>query len=93
MVVIQPAIFEDIAQEAIHLCRQSLVTASENIKAKNTPASALDGALFLVRHLFILKEMTQNLDLSQRNAAPIGTSSSDYAGGMAGMHLVTLFIY
>lgn len=76
----QPAIFEDIAQEAVNLCRQSLVSASELIKGiKVAPLSApgastnsgskkLDGGLFLVRHLLILKEMTQNLDFVNRDS-------------------------
>lgn len=76
---IQPAIFEDIAQEAINICRLSLVSAAEMIKGVKTnvisqgPGSSyatsktLDGELFLVRHLLILKEMTQNLDLVGRD--------------------------
>lgn len=60
----QPAIFDDIAQEAVNLCRQSLVVASDALKAKNLPNSTLDGQLFLVRHILILKEMTQNLDFA-----------------------------
>ena len=75
----QPAIFEDIAQEAINICKQSLVSAADTIKGLKTsvssqgPGSAyttsktLDGELFLVRHLLILKEMTQNLDLVGRD--------------------------
>ncbi|KAJ7592675.1 Sec34-like family-domain-containing protein [Mycena floridula] len=64
---VKPAIFEDIAQEAISLCRQSLVAASQNIAARNPPMSGLDGSLFLVRHLLILKEITNKLDLVQRD--------------------------
>ncbi|KAF7319724.1 RRM domain-containing protein [Mycena kentingensis (nom. inval.)] len=74
---VNPAIFEDIAQEAVTLCRQSLVLAADMIKqrppgeksdAKVAPlppslAHTLDGGLFLVRHLLILKEITHNLDL------------------------------
>lgn len=78
---VQPAIFEDIAQEAINICRQSLVLAAEMIKGVKTnvisqaPGSSyvtsktLDGELFLVRHLLILKEVTQNLDLVGRDDA------------------------
>jgi len=55
----QPAIFEDLAQEAINLCRQTLVSAAEMVKAQNASSSVLDGHLFLVRHLLILKEMTR----------------------------------
>jgi len=76
---VQPAIFEDIAQEAINICKQSLVSAADAIKGVKTnvisqgPGSSyttsktLDGELFLVRHLLILKEMTQNLDLVGRD--------------------------
>ena len=76
---VQPAIFEDIAQEAINICRQSLVSAADAIKgvkadvtlhgpgSSYTTSKTLDGELFLVRHLLILKEMTQNLDLVGRN--------------------------
>lgn len=75
----QPAIFEDIAQEAINLCKQSLVSAADTIKGVKTnivsqgqgtsyaTSSTLDGELFLVRHLLILKEVTQNLDLVSRD--------------------------
>ena len=66
----QPAIFENIAQEAITLCRQSLIAASDMIRSKNTPSSKLDAPLFLVRHLLILKEMTHNLDFVQRDVQP-----------------------
>jgi len=76
---VQPAIFEDIAQEAINICKQSLVSAADMIKGVKTNAvpqgpgasyatsKTLDGELFLVRHLLILKEMTQNLDLVGRD--------------------------
>ncbi|EGN97381.1 hypothetical protein SERLA73DRAFT_57800 [Serpula lacrymans var. lacrymans S7.3] len=67
---VKPAIFEDIAQEAISLCRQSFVSPSQNICARNPPSSTLDGELFLVRHLLILKDMTQTLDFGQRNSGP-----------------------
>lgn len=77
--VVQPAIFEDIAQEAINICRQSLVSAADTIKGVKTnvisqgqgssyaTSKTLDGELFLVRHLLILKEVTQNLDLVSRD--------------------------
>ena len=63
----QPVIFEDIAQETVSLCRQSLVAAGDMLKMRNPPTSHLDAQLFLVRHLLILKEITQNLDLGQRD--------------------------
>ncbi|KAF7972543.1 hypothetical protein HWV62_17744 [Athelia sp. TMB] len=67
---VNPAIFEDIAQEAVSLCRQSFISASELIKSKNTPSCAMDAQLFLARHLLILKEMTHNLDFVQRDVKP-----------------------
>lgn len=75
---VKPAIFEDIAQEAANLCRQSLVAASEAIKTR----SGLDGHLFLVRNLLILKEITRNLDLDQRNTIEPSSSKSttDFGG-------------
>lgn len=77
----KPAIFDDIAQEAVNLCRQTLVSAAENVKSRNPPSSFLDGQLFLVRHLLILKEMTTNLDLSERDA----DRKVDF-GGVTGKH-------
>ncbi|TFK53805.1 Sec34-domain-containing protein [Heliocybe sulcata] len=77
---VKPAIFEDIAQEGIGLCRQSLVSAADLIKAKNTSTSVLDAQLFLVRHLLILKEMTHSLDLRQRELGVGSSSGQDYLG-------------
>lgn len=62
----QPNVFEDIAQEAISVCRQSLSSAAEIIAAKPT-SSTTHGNLFLVRHLLILKEMTASVDLVRRD--------------------------
>ncbi|KAG8953489.1 Golgi transport complex subunit 3 [Tulasnella sp. 424] len=65
---VKPAIFEDIAYEAISLCRESLMSASDLISAKSKSATALqpnspDGQLFLIRHLLILKEMATAVGL------------------------------
>lgn len=38
------------------------------VKLRSPPSTVLDGQLFLVRHLLILKDVTQNLDLVQRDA-------------------------
>ena len=65
--VSKPAIFDDIAREAVNLCLQSLVSASQTIRSKHAWGSILDSYLFLVRHLLILKEITQNLDLENKN--------------------------
>ena len=63
----EPAIFDDIAREAVTLCLQSLVSAAQTLRSKQPIGSVLDSYLFLVRHLLILKEMTQNLDLENKN--------------------------
>lgn len=47
----------------MNYCRQSLVVAADALKARNSSLT-LDGQLFLVRHIMILKEMTQNLDFA-----------------------------
>lgn len=40
------------------------------LKLRNPPTSTLDANLFLARHLLILKEIAQNLDLVQRDIEP-----------------------
>ncbi|KAG1812095.1 Sec34-like family-domain-containing protein [Suillus subaureus] len=65
----QPAIFEDIAHEAVSLCRQSLVTSS-NLVEQRSSTGVLDGQLFLVRHLLILKEVANNLDYTPKDTEP-----------------------
>ncbi|KAH7888905.1 Sec34-like family-domain-containing protein [Phlebopus sp. FC_14] len=67
---VKPAIFEDIAQEAVSFCRQSLVSSSSIIGQRSPPTSALDGELFLARHLLILKEVANNLDFVQKDTQP-----------------------
>ncbi|KAF6744945.1 COG3 protein [Ephemerocybe angulata] len=61
---VKPAIFEDIAQEAALLCRHSLFSVADIIKARPPPSTPLDGSLFLVRHLLILKEVARRVGLS-----------------------------
>jgi len=50
------------------------VAASENIALRNPPSSALDGHLFLVRHLLILKEMTHRLDFVPKDTESRSTA-------------------
>ncbi|KZV93433.1 Sec34-domain-containing protein [Exidia glandulosa HHB12029] len=78
-----PVIFEDIAQEAVSLCRQSLATASETLAAKNPPTSSFDGLLFLIRHLLLLKETVATLEFaSQGDAAIEPVASTDTLGNL-----------
>jgi hypothetical protein len=53
---------EDIAQEALSYSRTSLISASDLIRSRNPPGTYLDGSLFLVRFLLILKEVMTSLD-------------------------------
>ncbi|KAG5651929.1 hypothetical protein H0H81_006911 [Sphagnurus paluster] len=78
---VKPAIFEDIAQEAISLCRQALVAAADIMRVK----APLDAQLFLVRHLLLLKEITQNLDLAQRDGEASGSGGGRSVGDAVGM--------
>ncbi|KAH8549971.1 Sec34-like family-domain-containing protein [Umbelopsis sp. PMI_123] len=50
---VRTTVFEDLAQEAVSICKQSLAIASENVSMNH---SKLDGQLFLIKHLLILKE-------------------------------------
>ncbi|KAJ3006878.1 UNVERIFIED_CONTAM: Golgi transport complex subunit 3, partial [Siphonaria sp. JEL0065] len=52
-------IFEDLAQEAIDLCRKSMISASEIIATKNT---RLDGQFFLIKNLLMLREQIAPFD-------------------------------
>ncbi|KAJ7837718.1 Sec34-like family-domain-containing protein [Mycena leptocephala] len=80
---VNPAIFEDIAQEAVTLCRQSLILASDMLKQRvGSSTSSLDGELFLVRHLLILKEITHNLDLAQRDGEDFQYGVTDTLASM-----------
>lgn len=75
---VKPAIFEDIAQEAVSLCRQSLIVASEQVRSSKT---ALDAQLFLARHLLILKEMAKNLVFGREGGGG-GGADGDGKGGI-----------
>jgi hypothetical protein len=55
-------IFGDLAQDALHACRAAVAGAAESIRAR----ASLDGALFAVRHLLLLKELAGGLELAQR---------------------------
>ncbi|KAJ3389292.1 Golgi transport complex subunit 3 [Lobulomyces angularis] len=53
------AIFEDISQEAVEICRNSLLSASNIISKKQ---SKLDGQLFLIKNLLMLREQISKFD-------------------------------
>ncbi|GAA5916133.1 hypothetical protein JCM5296_007314 [Sporobolomyces johnsonii] len=76
------SIFEDFAGEAVTLCRQSLLTAAAQIAARADPASQLDGQLFLVRHLLLLKETVRSVDLVQIERAADFSSVTDALSNM-----------
>ncbi|ORZ02713.1 Sec34-like family-domain-containing protein [Syncephalastrum racemosum] len=50
---VQTGVFEDLAQEAVSFCEDSLKQAYETVMSTK---SRLDGQLFLIRHLLVLKE-------------------------------------
>ncbi|GAA5814892.1 hypothetical protein MFLAVUS_008395 [Mucor flavus] len=50
---VQTGVFEDLAQEAVSLCNESLQRASETV---TNLKSRLDGELFLIKNLLVLKE-------------------------------------
>ncbi|RIA80198.1 Sec34-like family-domain-containing protein [Glomus cerebriforme] len=55
---VNTTIFDDIAQDVVDLCLQSLLTASELIIKEHK----LDGQLFLIKHLLILKDQIASFD-------------------------------
>lgn len=64
----QSEVFDDIAHEAINLCRHSLKVAADNISTKAPLDSRNDGLLFFIRHLLILKDMASALKLKERDS-------------------------
>ncbi|GBB87592.1 hypothetical protein RclHR1_14060001 [Rhizophagus clarus] len=55
---VNTTIFDDIAQDVVDLCLQSLLNASELIFKERK----LDGQLFLIKHLLILKDQIASFD-------------------------------
>lgn len=58
--IVQTRVFEGIATEAVNACTSALVDASKRISSK----SPIDGQLFLIKHLFSLKEQISPFDIS-----------------------------
>jgi hypothetical protein len=70
------------------LCHQSLVNASDNIKAQRRSTGTLDADLFMLRHLLILKEVIIDFEIGGSGAAVVGGSSGASLGsGVTGMFL------
>ncbi|KAF9520990.1 hypothetical protein BS47DRAFT_2766 [Hydnum rufescens UP504] len=76
---VKPAIFDDMANDAISTCRQSLISTAQLV---GTQSSDQDARLFLVRHLLVLKEMANILSakragiqthVSETKVAPTAT--------------------
>jgi conserved oligomeric Golgi complex subunit 3 len=60
IILTQSAVFDDLAHQVVHLCIQSLFTASNLLVTKK---SRLEADLFLIKHLLILKEQIGAFDI------------------------------
>ncbi|XP_038990079.1 conserved oligomeric Golgi complex subunit 3 [Phoenix dactylifera] len=57
---LEPAVFTGLAQEAVEFCSISIQNASKSIAKRSTP---MDGQLFLIKHLLILREQIAPFDI------------------------------
>lgn len=57
---LEPAVFTGLAQEAVEFCSISIQNASKSISKRSTP---MDGQLFLIKHLLILREQIAPFDI------------------------------
>ncbi|KAG8087476.1 hypothetical protein GUJ93_ZPchr0010g8048 [Zizania palustris] len=57
---LEPSVFTGLAQEAVEVCSTSLQNASKVIGKK---ATSMDGQLFLIKHLLILREQIAPFDI------------------------------
>ncbi|KAJ4708719.1 Conserved oligomeric Golgi complex, subunit 3 [Melia azedarach] len=57
---LESAVFTGLAQEAVEVCSESIQKASKLIAKRSTP---MDGQLFLIKHLLILREQIAPFDI------------------------------
>ncbi|KAG2692171.1 hypothetical protein I3760_08G040100 [Carya illinoinensis] len=57
---LEPEVFTGLAQEAVEVCSKSIQKASKLVLKRSTP---MDGQLFLVKHLLILREQIAPFDI------------------------------
>ncbi|XP_042031679.1 conserved oligomeric Golgi complex subunit 3-like [Salvia splendens] len=57
---LEPAVFTGLAQEAVEVCASSIQKASKQIAKRS---SAMDGQLFLIKYLLILREQIAPFDI------------------------------
>ncbi|PIA43266.1 hypothetical protein AQUCO_02000593v1 [Aquilegia coerulea] len=57
---LEPAVFTGLAQEAVEVCSASIQKASKLIAKRSSP---MDGQLFLIKHLLILREQIAPFDI------------------------------
>ncbi|KAH7837450.1 hypothetical protein Vadar_014026 [Vaccinium darrowii] len=57
---LEPAVFTGLAQEAVEVCSMSIQKASKLIAKRSSP---MDGQLFLIKHLLILREQIAPFDI------------------------------
>ncbi|XP_031381426.1 conserved oligomeric Golgi complex subunit 3 isoform X2 [Punica granatum] len=57
---LEPAVFTGLAQEAVEFCSGSIQKASKQIAKRSSP---MDGQLFLIKHLLILREQIAPFDI------------------------------
>ncbi|XVF48818.1 hypothetical protein PTKIN_Ptkin03bG0219000 [Pterospermum kingtungense] len=57
---LEPAVFTGLAQEAVEVCSASIQKATKLIAKRSTP---MDGQLFLIKHLLILREQIAPFDI------------------------------
>ncbi|KAF7140703.1 hypothetical protein RHSIM_Rhsim06G0154000 [Rhododendron simsii] len=57
---LEPAVFTGLAQEALEVCTMSIQKASKLIAKRSSP---MDGQLFLIKHLLILREQIAPFDI------------------------------